>query len=51
MIGMNYADPDDAVNQVNSFDNPNHIQLPANAVPGPSGINSATYNKRRSRNK
>lgn len=42
-MNMNYADPDDAVNQqqVTSFDNKNHI--PMSYVS--NHINTATYNK------
>jgi len=40
---LNYVDPDDALLQMNSFDNPNAIELPAK--PG-SSINTATYTKR-----
>jgi transmembrane protein 132 len=41
-LPLNYVDPDDAVLQMNSFDNPNAIELPTKA----NGINSATYTKR-----
>jgi transmembrane protein 132 len=40
----NYVDPEDAAAQMNSFDNPNAIELPSKS---PShGINSQTYTKR-----
>lgn len=42
-IPQNYIDPDDAVLQMNSFDNPNAIELPAKS----NGlINSETYTKK-----
>lgn len=42
-LPLNYVDPDDAVLQMNSFDNPNAIELPSK----PNGaVNSATYTKR-----
>lgn len=41
---LNYVDPEDALAEVTSFDNPNHIQLPAVASGIPLDTN--TYNKR-----
>lgn len=41
---LNYVDPEDALAEVTSFDNPNHIQLPAVAAAGP--VDTSTYNKR-----
>lgn len=41
---LNYVDPEDALAQVTSFDNPNHVQLPATAGCGP--VDTSTYNKR-----
>jgi transmembrane protein 132 len=38
-LPLNYVDPDDAVLQMNSFDNPNAIELPTK-------INTATYTKK-----
>lgn len=43
-LPLNYVDPEDAVLQMNSFDNPNAIELPKK-----SEINSATYTKRERR--
>lgn len=40
---LNYVDPDDAVNQVDGFDNPNAIELPSKPV---GTIDSSTYTKR-----
>lgn len=59
-MNAKYGDPDERIIQINSFDNPNHIQLPSNvAIPlrnsrvgfGPIEesivpVNSCTYNKR-----
>lgn len=42
-LPLNYVDPDDAVLQVNSFDNPNAIELPTK---GSNVINTATYTKK-----
>lgn len=41
---LNYVDPDDAVSQINSFDNPNAIELPSKSPSHP--INTHTYTKR-----
>lgn len=40
---LNYVDPNDAVLQMNGFDNPNAIELPAKSN---GAINTATYTKR-----
>lgn len=40
---LNYVDPEDALAEVISFDNPNHVQLPAGNG-GP--VDTSTYNKR-----
>lgn len=40
---LNYVDPEDALTEVTSFDNPNHIPLPA--VAG-APVDTSTYNKR-----
>lgn len=45
-MNLNYSDPDDAILQATSFDNPNHIQLPSGYT-----IDSSTYNKRDRRSK
>uniref|UniRef100_A0A6B2E6C3 Putative conserved secreted protein n=1 Tax=Phlebotomus kandelakii TaxID=1109342 RepID=A0A6B2E6C3_9DIPT len=47
-MNLNYVDPDDAIVQATSFDNPNHIQLPSMTTAGPS-IDTKTYNKRERR--
>lgn len=49
-MNLNYSDPDDAILQATSFDNPNHIQLPSGNGNGYS-IDSSTYNKRDRRSK
>lgn len=38
---LNYVDPEDALAEATSFDNPNHIHLPAT-----SSVDTNTYNKR-----
>ncbi|XP_021693805.1 transmembrane protein 132B isoform X1 [Aedes aegypti] len=47
-MSSKYGDAEESIVQVNSFDNPNHIQLPSGA--GGEGqigvVNSCTYNKR-----
>ncbi|GAB0099729.1 TMEM132 domain-containing protein [Sergentomyia squamirostris] len=50
-MNLNYADPDDAIVQATSFDNPNHIQLPSAAPAAPPGasIDTKTYCKRERR--
>lgn len=48
-LPINYVDPDDAVLEMNSFDNPNAIELPTTTTTTTKvngGINSATYTKR-----
>ncbi|XP_058811581.1 transmembrane protein 132E [Topomyia yanbarensis] len=42
-MSSKYGDAEESVVQVNSFDNPNHIQLPPNTS---VAVNSCTYNKR-----
>lgn len=43
-MNLNYSDPDDALVQATSFDNPNHIQLPLTVAN--QEIDSSTYVKR-----
>lgn len=48
---LTYVDPEDALIEVTSFDNPNHIQLPsasatATAAAPTIPFDTATYNKR-----
>lgn len=52
-MNLNYSDPDDAILQACSFDNPNHIQLPSAPSANGNGfsIDSSTYNKRDRRSK
>lgn len=43
-LPLNYVDPNDAVSQMNSFDNPNAIEMPTTKPIGL--INTTTYTKR-----
>lgn len=47
-MSSKYGDAEESVVHVNSFDNPNHIQLPSSAVGEGQNVavNSCTYNKR-----
>ncbi|XP_055623186.1 transmembrane protein 132C isoform X2 [Toxorhynchites rutilus septentrionalis] len=51
-MSSKYGDAEESIVQVNSFDNPNHIQLPSSTVGEPNGaVNTCTYVKRERRSR